>query len=400
MSTDQSSTTDPTTRPRAAQTLGLLIAFGAVLFIGWWVGIRSTPRPDEGYSLGFVARYDGPSAEPGGNEPISAPGPAPASPEVVRFGPGAGIRLDITVSVDPGLFDCGDASVDVVATGSRGFWRQHPALADGPTRFALGWDRFTKPTPIASEDVSEEEPILASASPDRQAGLRPIIFPTDYLEDHRIDPEYYIDPDPETGGKRAAGGTIREWGAQANRQPIHFRFQANWVTPRSFGTCWVVLPALPANGTIPGHLNALHGVDAREAVTRSSPPAFGRTTLFTGGELGESTPAPDGAQTVALPEVFEEQGGRAAANMPAWSCRPTPDLSYVEGEGADVIPPNEAFTPDTCAAISVVETPWATENANLYALLIGLLIGALANPLFKNTWALTRHVYRRLRERR
>lgn len=373
--------------PAPITTLLLLVAFLVTLAIAWWIGIRATPRPAEGHSLGFVASHEGASKGRG-------PG---ASPRLVRFNRTAGLRLDMTVSVDPGLFSCGDATVDVVVTGTRAFWDEHPFLRQGRTRFAFGWDRQTEPEPVDSEFVSDEEPILVSASPDRQAGLRAISFGTPYLEENRLRAGYYRDPDPETGGKRAVSGTIADWGNRERRWPVHLRFEADWVEPRSFGSCWVMLPSLPANGTIPGHLNALWGVDAREEVGRSNPPTDGRTTLVTEGEvaLDKSTPAADEFQTV-LPATGSEElasGASAAVGAPVWRCRPPHDLSYVQGKGIEAIPPDDSFSADTCAAVAVAETPWAAENSTLIALLLGLLLGALATPLFRDIWALISYWY-------
>jgi len=315
----------------------------------------------------------------------------------VGFNRDAGLRFDMTVTVDPGLLSCGDATVDVVVTGSRGFWREHPSLGRGRTQFALGWDRHTQPQPIDSDLVSEKKPILVSASKDRQAGLRAISLGTSYLEHNRLRSGYYVDPDPRTGGQRAVTGAIEDWGLTPRRWPVHLRFKADWVKQRSFGSCWVTLPSMPANGTIPGHLNALWGIDARSEVGRSNPPVTGRTMLVTGGEvaLDKTSPGPDGFQTV-LPAVGSEEvasGASAAVGVPVWSCRPPQDLSYVEGSGADAVPPDDSFSADTCAAIAVVETPWAAENSTLIALLLGLLLGAFATPLFKDSWALIRHLW-------
>jgi hypothetical protein len=99
--------------------------------MAWYVGIRTKPMPTQVHSLGVVAQVTGGDAIPGAN--VTAGRHCEAclrSSPIMRYNPGAGLRIDMVVSVNPGWFGCGDASVDMVVSGTSAFWSQHDRLGE------------------------------------------------------------------------------------------------------------------------------------------------------------------------------------------------------------------------------------------------------------------------------
>src|SRR5207248_3333645 len=144
------------------------------------------------------------------------------------YGPGSGLRVDMVVRVRPRLLSCGDATVDLVISGTPGFWQEHNHLHPGVTRVALGWDTSTRPS--APAPVVSSSPALVALNSDPQAPLHPAFYlSTDKeLGQRPRSRSYFVRSD----GHRTPVGTaadIHGWDAQAYEKPLHIRFTANCV---------------------------------------------------------------------------------------------------------------------------------------------------------------------------
>jgi hypothetical protein len=173
---------------------------------------------------------------------------------------------------------------------------------------------------------------------------------------------------------------------------VQVRFTANWVRPRGFGNCYVVIPSLLANGPFAGTQDALealvgHGNDTRAAVRTmnallpyAEAPSFGRVALTTDGSvsLPDSSPAPDDFESVYAgrgSNALQNTTNFAALSMgrlsAVWSCKPTDDLQYLHGL---TIPPVGAYAGNECGAVAVVYAQGVTSFRTFLLIILGVLI--------------------------
>lgn len=422
-------------RPRVVPLLLiLLLVFGA-----WYVAIRTQGQPGIVHSLGVVARVYPHGTNRGRNIPAGGHCTACANgAAIMRFNPGAGLRVDMVVSVHPKLLpwpDCGKAAVDLVISGTPAFWEQHNRL--GPrvlTEIAVGWDGSTTIAPPAgvkasafdgtpqqgrlesllpngttSPDMERHIPppaLVAFLPGEPQAPLHPGLYTNEDLtdKDHLTGAhDNLVNPFPPTRplGLRTQ---IADWdGTQhdVHEYALHLHFVANWLKPRGFGSCYVLLPSLLANGAFAGTQNALAALlqkpltDLNDTAqvqleAEAQPPSAGRIELATAGSvsLADTNPAPTDFEPIFLGthgslqqrtnELVTLSGGRLG---PVWTCEPSDDLSYLASPAPRNIPPAGSFPGDACGAVAVVNAPGASDFRATVLIVLGVLI-ALAFEWF------------------
>lgn len=386
-------------------------------WMAWYVGIRTKPMPTQVHSIGVVARVTGGDAIAGAN--VTAGSNCAAclsSSPIVRYNPGAGLRVDMVVSVNPGWFSCGDASVDMVVSGTPAFWSQHDRLGellatthglpkrrgavarDSPPRYAqttlaIGWDPATAVTPPAGVRPLWNSPALVAFLPgEPQTPLHPSLLTSAMISGEGHQNRVTAFPAARPVGLRTQIYNWEGTSADPHEYTLQLRFTANWVRTRGFGNCYVVIPSLLANGPFAGTQDALEalvgtGDDTRTAVRTmnellpyAQAPTFGRVALTTDGSvsLPDSSPAPDDFES-----VYPGRGVNALQNSTnfaalsegrlsaVWSCTPTDDLQYLKGL---TIPPAGAYTGNECGAVAVVYAQGVTSFRTFLLIILGVLI--------------------------
>jgi hypothetical protein len=372
-------------RLRSALAVAALLAGVALSIVATWlVSIRTNPRPNEVHSLGVVARF----WEKGDTRLNRLP--------PVRYGANSGLRVDMLVHVHPTLLGCGKARVDVVISGTRRFWRQHDELDRGTTQVALGWDPKTVISPPETASGRKAR-ILTVLNADSQAPLHPAFYLEGDPEFRHFPPVHqYVDRERNSELQQlGVAADVHAWGRERGnragyKKPIHFRFTTDsWLERRAFGSCYVNLPTLPANGAIGGQVNAVKTLYRGKrrrfiALTGAQPPAIGRTVLDVDGEvsLGDATPAPDDFAAVLFARSGTPQErstatiyGNDSKAGPVWTCRPAQTLSYLSGFGTKAVPPERSFSGNACGAVAVVSAPRADDLRGFAVLVLGILIG-------------------------
>lgn len=388
--------------------LGWLALIAALVWSAYWVGIRTTGPPQNLHSLGVVATVQNGTGRSGLNVPSGGRCAVCANgSDLMRFNPGAGLRVDLVVSVHPKLLSCGQAVVDMVISGTPAFWQQHNRLGPGTlTEIAVGWDRFTHvrlPPGVVQPPAARGAPALTVFYDDPQAPLHPGFYlNSDLLHNVGDRHQTKVAAFPQTNpyGVRTR---IYNWdffrsgsGITFHRWPLHLHFIANWVVSRGLGSCYVLLPSFLANGAFAGTEDAVDALERNRnaaqptLLDQAQPPVAGRTALATTGSfsLSDTNPPPTDMEAVFFAthgspqqraaQFVTESGGRLG---PVWACDPTADLSYLAGKGAQAIPATGSFAGDACGAVAVVNAPGVADFRAVFLIVIGVLI-ALAVERF------------------
>jgi hypothetical protein len=412
-------------RWRVLPILGI-IAFSLA---AWYIGIRTRALPTTVHSLGVVARVVGGDSVRGAN--VTAGHHCPAcmrrSP-IMRYNPGAGLRVDMVITVNPSWFSCGNASVDMVVSGTPAFWQQHnrlgvlrparlrvhrraktplrvtlrdPAPAhtaqpDAPkakTMLAVGWDPATTVTPPSGPSAPANSPALVAFIPgEPQTPLHPSLLTSAMIVKEREPTKVTAFPADKPLGLRTQ---LYNWAGtphDPHRYTLQLRFTADWVRPRGFGNCYVVIPSLLANGPFAGTQDALealvgNGNETAQAVRTmnkllpyAQAPSFGRVALTTDGSLSlpDSSPAPDDFESVysgggvnALQNSTDFAALSKGRLSAVWSCTPTDDLRYLKGPSA---PSETAYTGNECGAVAVVYAQGVSSFRAFVLIILGVLI--------------------------
>ncbi len=387
---------------RRYPSLPPLLLIVVFVWVAWYVGIRTKDRPGIGHSLGLVAAVRGDRGTRGRNLPAPARcGACKGATHIMRYDSRAGLRFDMVISVHPKLLpapSCGNASVDLVISATRAFWVEHNRLGPGVrTRIALGWDRFTRvslPAGVSpAGSTMTASPALVSFLGDPQAPLHPGFFTNGDLQaqnkaSFKPPRRLLVEPFPASHplGLRTQ---IADW--DGSEYAMHVHFVANWVEPRGFGSCYVLIPSLVANSALAGTENALAALrHTRSAYFRNSampliaPPSLGRIALDAAGQLSltETSPPPTDFEAVfvgthgSTSERSSEQASLSGGRLgPVWACEPSDDLSYL----ADRAPPSNvpsagSFTGNACGAVAVVDAPGASDFRAVVLVVFGVLI--------------------------
>jgi hypothetical protein len=323
--------------------------------------------------------------------------------QLVRWRSDDGLRVDMVVAVHPTFFSCGDAKVDLVISGTSSFWRDHPRLAGAGqlptlTRVAFGWDPASSlglPSGVPRRTAAPA--LVGFVGADAQAPLHPGLA-TDELVDQ--DPAWSAHgfPHPAPVGLVLS---LRDWGA--SHWPIHLHFTANWVKQRGFGTCYVVLPSLLANGSFAGTQDAIEAlVGRRDDLTQATSkmnamlpeaasPSYGRFALsIADGSLSESdsTPAPDDDEAAYIgrngesgpAETHQFAGLQRGRLSPVWDCEPRDNLRYLR---TGLTPNASAYSGDACGAVAVVDVNGANSVKAVVIVLIGAMLALSLERLLR-----------------
>jgi hypothetical protein len=313
----------------------------------------------------------------------------------MRYNTGAGLRVDMVVITHPTLFPwprCGNATVDLVISGTAKFWEQHDGL--GPsvlTKLAVGWDGSTRITPPPGVMLSPQErgspALVAFFAGEPQASLHPGFYTNADLTHNSAAHQNSTVGFPSN---RPVGLVTRtfNWGGtpgDPHQYAVHLHFVANWVTTRGFGSCYVLLPSLLANGAFAGTQNALDalGLPLNKVEGEAQPPSFGRIALATPGSLSlpDTSPAPTDVEPIFVGRGgdFTQRATELAAKSggtlgPVWACQPSDDLSYLYAVAPGNIPPPGSFTGDACGALAVINAPGASDFRATVLIVFGVLI--------------------------
>ncbi len=393
----------------------LLAAF--LVWLAWWFAVRTNDPPAEVHSLGIVARVLGGGPQAGRNLPAAGACAACVNgSDLIRYEPGDGLRVDMVISVHPHLFPwvytpCGMATVDMVISGTRGFWEQHDRLRPGGardphkvvTQIAVGWDpatTITAPTDVPVPANQLHSPARTGLVPDDpQAALHPGL----YTDTDIADPTGSV-PFPATHplGLRTQ---IINWGDLHNaaESPLHLHFTANWLRPRGWGSCYVLVPSFLGNGSFQGTQNALDAlIQAHLRGTRqvrleseAQPPSYGRVALVTTGSvsLADTMPPPVnfeasgyGTRGSELQRINGFVTGNAARLAPVWSCVPSDNLSYLNARAPLGVPTTGSFVGGVCSAVAVVDAPGAGSARTIVLIILGVLIAIAFERWFASLW--------------
>ncbi len=413
--------------------LPALILIVVMVGAAWWVGVHTNDPPTRLHSLGVVARVcigrDRCGAALGvrGNLGRDLPVTRRCHPcftrfDVMRYLPGAGLRVDMVVKVHPRLFPyvdtrCGQATVDMTISGTPQFWQQHNRLlavqppprrgvraSDSPpavvTEVALGWDRFTRVTLPSAARGAVPGPVLARPlTVDPQAQLHPALYTDQDLLSSPDRPHVAPYPPADPLGVQVR---MANWANQMTltMSPLHVHFVANWLSPRGWGSCYVVLPSLLANGAFSATQNALYALMQRSSFSRgrqarleseTQPPSYGRTALSATGSLSlpDTNPPPTDYEAIGVDTHGTLQqrinafvtGGTGQLG-PVWACTPSDNLSYLDARFPRNIPATGSFVGNECGAIAVVDAPGASDIRATVLIILGVLLAIAFERLF------------------
>jgi hypothetical protein len=194
-------------------------------------------------------------------------------------------------------------------------------------------------------------------------------------------------------GDQVRGSLVRE----PHGWPLQLHFVANWVQSRGWGSCYVLIPSLLANGAFAGTENAIKALfDTTDLPTQllseAQPPSYGRVALAVTGSLSlsDTSPAPTdfeaifvgtkGTRADRARQLALESGGRLG---PVWACQPSEDLRYLTAPGANGIPQTGSFAGDACGAIAVVYAAGASDFRVVFLIVIGVLIALACERFFR-----------------
>ena len=168
----------------------------------------------------------------------------------------------------------------------------------------------------------------------------------------------------------AATATLTRW--DQTWWPIDMRFEADWVEPRSFGTCYVRLPALTGELSKDGADSSSAAIDRRLGRLEAH---FAVTSYASTIIVGDAHVLP--VDSAPPPKLLP---------TPTWSCQES-DLS-VQENGSDISPAlardrsgstassldafrRQAVYEGGCNAIAVVEQPGSRGVRDLLILVVG-----------------------------
>lgn len=415
--------------------LGAVFLIAVLVVLAWWVGVHTDDPPAHPHSLGIAARVCvGPkrSERCGGELTISEnigrnlPSQVRCSrcfngTDLMRYEPEAGLRVDMVVKVHPRVrfpyitTQCGQATVDMVISGTKAFWAQHNRLVPVirrqrgrkgtgkpipvTTEIALGWDPFTHLTRPAVRGIGTQPgspALVAVMTSDQQAPLHPALYTDGDLLGADIPS---VLPYPAT---RPRGLRIRlsNWGYRKTLEesPIHLHFVANWLARRGWGSCYVVLPSLLANGAFAATQNALAALvqgpvgNDVPLEAEAQPPSYGRVALAATGSLslGDTSPPPSDYEAIAvdthgtLPQRVNEFVTAGTGDLgPVWTCTPSDNLTYLSATSSQDIPATGSFAGNACGVVAVVNTPAANDIRATVLILLGVLIAIAFEYFFR-----------------
>jgi hypothetical protein len=321
--------------------------------------------------------------------------------------PEGGLRVDMVVSVHPRLSfpypKCGAATVDMVVSGTQRFWQEHDRIGPGIRTFiAVGWDgasRLSPPPGATLPPLERHSPALVSFLSDPEAGLHPAFYTDGDLtaaENQYLTKVVWFPSGAPHGVrtqilawafKRAGGHNV------VVQYTLHLHFVANWLAPRGWGSCYVLLPSLLANGAIAGTQNAINALyDTQVTGTRqvaleseAQAPSYGRVALSVEGSLSlpDTNPAPTDFEAICKAGQVARSSSSTTTGCvtlsegrlgPVWACQPSDELTYLTAHAPHNVPAAGAFAGNACGAVAVVNAANASDVKAVFLIIVGVLI--------------------------
>ncbi|GAA4712702.1 hypothetical protein [Phytohabitans rumicis] len=302
---------------------------------------------------------------------------------------GAGLRMDVLVDVPVHLTGCEDTvKVKAIVSGTPQFWKTHGAQIGGAGHLGL-----------ALHTTYDGLRMLDWSGYDLPDALLNVYGPDQVPNPNRSGKVTFTHREDSTTGGSLYGVSIQDWAS--HRTPLVLEFDAKWTSPRSTGSCYLVLPELVAvESTAVGQARAgaydagsvfdvaLNSSNGGEAATLPAAVTFGRVIVRTNGHIadGQSRPAPrlvDGNPwTKSLGEIGEEAG--------VWTCEPPasreqyPNAGVVSPDGNESSPPLDAAAPAGCGGLAVIEARNAGTVRDLGILLVGGLFSFVFGALLQH----------------
>jgi hypothetical protein len=266
------------------------------------------------------------------------------------------------------------------------------------TQIAVGWDPFTRLTRPSAPPVETQRgsPALVALLTDAQAPLHPALYTDRDL----------IGGDTPTAVSYPANGAhgvrvqLSDWAdpKSLDEGPVHLHFAANWLASRGWGSCYVVLPSLLANGAFAATQNALAALLQRPVrsagdvhlAAEAQPPSFGRIALATAGSLssGDTSPAPSDYEAIAvdthgtLQQRISEFSAGTGKLGPVWACTPSDNFTFFDARAPGNIPNTGSFAGDACGVVAVVDAPAASDIRATVLIVVGVFIAISFERLF------------------
>jgi hypothetical protein len=316
---------------------------------------------------------------------------------------GRSLRADMWIGVQTTRFGCDKtAHVKIVFSGTPAFWKDQQRNLMGKRRFAVMIFTYARVSHVNTFVSDASAPVVPGEA--LRGNSRAIMASSPQVK--------RVAPGAESYGTLVRG-TIRDWGR--SWVPIVAEFDADWVSQRSFGSCYIRLPSLI--GTAPGQragalTNALMGLysarDVRKELTRIRQQPFGlplrpddalRVALREKVDPIESRTVPASYARIDLVSTGDVDSGDSAptpqvagAREAMWSCVPSgADKEIQPGEGVAspsgagvAFPPVEVHSGDLgCEGFAVVNVPSAGRYRDLALVVIGILLAWATDSLRK-----------------
>jgi hypothetical protein len=297
--------------------------------------------------------------------------------------PTEGFRVDIYMKVPMVATGCRNpVQVTAVFSGTPDLW-EHPAKPlKGTAHLALAIqsDRGL----IGNQGAITNVEVGTTRNP--KAPLQPeTAYPSQSPHDSRVT----FGPVTRSGGslgepeRHRVSGSIKHW--SSSWTPIVVSFDANWVTRRSLGSCYVRLPNLTGNGdgqSFGGALDeAVHSLGLSlvhfYALDRRVAASYGRIRLAVDGNIldDKSTPKPnslDATQSEAIWTCSSSRFDTEASHAP-----------IVPGKGLAI--PSDELLPggSSCGGFAVATTPWYEPFNSLALIVVGVVISMGIDFVYK-----------------
>jgi hypothetical protein len=184
-----------------------------------------------------------------------------------------------------------------------------------------------------------------------------------------------------SGNSQVISGTIEKWAS--SWAPIVVRFDANWVTRRSFGSCYVRLPSLTGNSVaVTDTVNYLYKDDPSgysklsDEARRRVAASYGRVRLAVDANIldDKSTPRPSNLD--------------ATQSEATWTCSSSRFDAYEDQISSSrrgiAIPGSEPLpSGSSCGGFAVVTSPWYEPFNAMTLIVVGVVISMAIEFIYR-----------------
>lgn len=294
------------------------------------------------------------------------------------------------------LFRCPDANVIVVFSGTPEFWQDQSDRLSGQTRFAVALtnteldpDKMQVISGQGLAPIDPETEVTAEVGPaageDGFKTNKPISAGSTTAQE-LTEEEASQGEGPQDTTKTVVTGRINNW--REHWAPIVVQFAAtDWISNRSFGTCYIRLPLLTGTGnnqTLPAideaQLELEKGNRQGQEVERRGPMSYGITRLRTSAGLSANDSSPPPSSYASRVAVWSCESSSATLNEIVRS--PLAKDSSVPVPGAA---PASLYSGVNrhCGSIAVVSHPFAEPVQQVTLILFGVAISIAVDTLRK-----------------